>query len=296
MSFTTPSAVTPTADSATVITVFAAGRGGGNPAPIVADASALTDEDMRSVASGYGMECGFVLPRSAESDCDLRLRFWVPNHEMSMCGHATVAALWLLDGRGAGLPEEVRVQTASGVVRARVKSQGPQDRRVEVAQSRREVEPIGGDVLAEIAAVLGAPVVGPVLNASTSRVKTLIALPDPDMLNALSPDFALVAQLCGTLGSTGLYPYAPNPCIPGTFHARQFPRSSGYPEDAATGIAATALACGLQYLDQTDATSPIVVRQGEAMGRPSAMTVRFDPDDGSTCWLSGEVGFADDAS
>ena len=59
----------------------------------------------------------------------------------------------------------------------------------------------------------------------------------------------------------------------------------GYPEDAATGIAATALASGLRQLGVTS-SARVTVHQGEAMGRPSKITVTFR---GDQCWLSGHV-------
>ena len=59
----------------------------------------------------------------------------------------------------------------------------------------------------------------------------------------------------------------------------------GDPEDAATGIAATALASGLRQLSVTSSTK-VTVHQGEAMGRPSKITVTFR---GDQCWLSGHV-------
>lgn len=69
----------------------------------------------------------------------------------------------------------------------------------------------------------------------------------------------------------------------GAVHARQFPRNSGYPEDAATGIAAAALFYGLGA-----PKAGLLVRQGEAMGRPSEIRVRCDPD-GPGCRLGGRV-------
>ena len=57
--------------------------------------------------------------------------------------------------------------------------------------------------------------------------------------NSLEPAFDHTEQLCKDIGSIGLYPYAHTDCQ--TLEAHQFPKSSGYPEDAATGIAAADL-------------------------------------------------------
>src|SRR5690606_41767239 len=70
--------------------------------------------------------------------------------------------------------------------------------------------------------------------------------------------------------------------------ARQFPRSSGYPEDAATGIAAAALAFGLLHDGLVDPARPVTVRQGRAMGRPSRIELRFRSAGGGV-WMGGEV-------
>ncbi|WP_346356914.1 PhzF family phenazine biosynthesis protein [Bosea sp. (in: a-proteobacteria)] len=87
------------------------------------------------------------------------------------------------------------------------------------------------------------------------------------------------------MASTGLYPFAPVDPAAGAFSARQFPRSSRYPEDAATGIAGAALAWGAWDLGLTS-QHRVIVRQGEAMGRPSQITVERE---GEHCWLSGRA-------
>jgi PhzF family phenazine biosynthesis protein len=285
-----------------LVSVFAAGPGGGNPAPIVADALGMTDAEMRAVAASHGHESAFVLPPPAGSACDFALRFWVPKHEMEMCGHATVGAVWLLDRLGRLPRSNISIVTLSGVVEARVDEGGTERAVVEISQPKGEVMALDAEKsVEEILSVLGitardlAPL--PIRNARTSRVKTLIPLKSGAILDALQPDFARIETCCERIDSTGLYPFAVSD--PGIFDARQFPKSSGYPEDAATGIAAAALAFGLLEDGLVAASSqPILVRQGRAMGRPSEIQVRFRTGkDGvvSGCWLGGAVRFEDAA-
>jgi PhzF family phenazine biosynthesis protein len=148
---------------------------------------------------------------------------------------------------------------------------------------------------ADLASVLGTTVAmlgnGPIQNAWTSRVKTLIPIGSVEALDGLIPDFSRVRAMCDRIGSTGLYPYAINP-EPGVVDARQFPQSSGYPEDAATGIAAAALAFGLLASGSASAhASPLRVRQGRAMGHPSEISVRFAREGTAIagCWIGGTV-------
>jgi PhzF family phenazine biosynthesis protein len=281
-----------------LVSVFAAGPRGGNPAPIVADASGMSDADMRDVARSYGHESGFVLPAPTASGCDFAFRCWAPNHEMEMCGHATVGAVWLLRQLDRLPRDQVAIWTRSGRVDARVDGQA-RHARVEITQPQGEVTklPEGGDMDAEILSVLGitpselAPLA--IQNAWTSRVKTLVPLKSAAVLDRLRPDFQRIEKVCERIGSTGLYPYALADVEARVFDARQFPKSSGYPEDAATGIAAAALVFGLLENGVIEADDrPIRVRQGRAMGRPSEIALRFRFGDAGRvkgCWLGGSV-------
>jgi PhzF family phenazine biosynthesis protein len=280
------------------VSVFAAGLGGGNPAPIVVDATGMSDAQMQEVARSYGHESGFVFPSPPGSGCDFEFRFWVPNHEMSMCGHATVGAVWLLDQLGRVPGDRLSISTKSGRVEARIRRSAGQDVLVEVSQPLGIVEPVPGGTEAEAAIlkVLGlhsadlAPF--PIQNARTSRVKTLVPLRDVSILDGLRPEFGQMEQLCSRIGSTGLYPYAIFDQDKQIVDARQFPQSSGYPEDAATGIAAAALSFGLLSNGLVEASErPIAIRQGRAMKHPSEIRVRFNLEDGRVngCWLSGIV-------
>ena len=263
-----------------VVNVFRDGPGGGNPAPIVLDASEMTATAMRELAAQYKHESAFVLP--GRDGCDVSLRFFVPNHEMEMCGHATLGTVWLLKHLGLLLEPELTIATLSGIVTARMTEEGPA-----ISQPAGHCKLV--DEPSAILDVLGLRKSDledlPVMNAATSRTKTLVPVCSRAVLDSIAPDFSGIAEVCDAIGSTGLYPFAIVDRATGKLAARQFPRSSGYPEDAATGIAATALASGLRQSGVTSSTR-VTVHQGEAMGRPSKMTVTFR---GDQCWLSGHV-------
>ncbi|MGI3903276.1 MAG: PhzF family phenazine biosynthesis protein, partial [Janthinobacterium lividum] len=210
-----------------VVDVFAASQNGGNPAPIVIHAMGMSDADMQRVARQYGHESGFVLPAPTGSDYDFELRFWVPNHEMEMCGHATVGAVWLLRQSGR-LPERsVVLLTRSGRVEARVTDVDEGEARVEITQPRGRVDAVPQEDALEILDLLGVSgaelAADPVQNACTSRVKTLIPLRSTAILDGLRPDFDQIEALCERIGSTGLYPYAAADGAGQVFEARQFP-------------------------------------------------------------------------
>mmetsp|Transcript_23843 Transcript_23843/g.45498 ORF Transcript_23843/g.45498 Transcript_23843/m.45498 type:complete len:351 (+) Transcript_23843:71-1123(+) len=130
------------------------------------------------------------------------------------------------------------------------------------------------------------------INSSVARPKTLIPMISMERLHAaISPQNPTkFRQMCDSIHSTGIYLYS-------TFtkdeieeaklnerdlalECRQFPRSSGYPEDPATGIAAGALAASLHKrqikLDiMEDEGIQYDVFQGTAMGKPSKIRVEI---------------------
>ncbi|WPB56315.1 PhzF family phenazine biosynthesis isomerase [Xylophilus sp. GOD-11R] len=282
------------------VDVFVGGIGGGNPVPFVADASAMGSQQMQDIARATGHESAFVLVPTTTADW--RFRFFVPQHEMEMCGHATVGTLWALRAWGLWTRPSARIETLSGLVDAEWDAAGE---RVWISQPAVTTGALDLPARRRIADVVGwqGEPLPAMTNACTSRIKTLVPMPDVAALNALKPDFAAMEALCASIDSTGLYPFAhaadSTPDAP-VVAARQFPKSSGYPEDAATGIAAAALwghlaATGAVALGTAERPVVCTVRQGDAMGRPSAIEVRprFDANGRPAgCWLSGQVAWS----
>jgi PhzF family phenazine biosynthesis protein len=278
-----------------LVHVFTHMGAGGNLCPTVADASALTGDDMQGIARHFGHESGFVLP-AASGDADYIFRFWVPRHEMEMCGHATIGTLWALATAGHLRTEQVRIDTRSGPVTGFVDLGRSDDPYVEITQPVGRVVDLSRE---EEGAVLAALHISradlldlPIQNAVTSRVKTLIPMKSVDILNNLTSNMPAIEHCCDRIGSTGLYPYAVDDQRGRRFEARQFPKSSGYPEDAATGIAAAALAFGLLKNGLVKADSErITVLQGRAMNSLSEIGIRlgFAGDRSVGCLLGGFV-------
>jgi trans-2,3-dihydro-3-hydroxyanthranilate isomerase len=253
--------------------VFADGDGGGNPCPVVFGAQAWTAEAMRELAAGYGEETGFVLPSG--NGADLRLRYFVPRHEMEMCVHATVAAV-VVHGRSGAIPEaEVVVETPLGNRRvvwdkaagsARVELFAPEFA-APVADPGEVLRALGASP-AQLAAELG-----PVQAVSVARSKLIVPICDEQTLDALRPDFEQLWKLCERLGVTGMYPFAPK-AEGADAAARQFPLRAGYDEDAATGVAAGALGAYLARYTapgRADGWQGWTIAQGRRLGRPSLM-------------------------
>src|SRR5438445_13834986 len=94
--------------------VFAAGPRGGNPCPVIPDADLLSDNEMQELARRFGLDTAFILKPQARA-ADIRLRYFVPNHEMGVSGHATIAAITVILVE-QGLKHECgQVETSSGL-------------------------------------------------------------------------------------------------------------------------------------------------------------------------------------
>ena len=280
-----------------LVNVFTHNGAGGNPCPIVTDAAALSEADMQRIAADYGHESGFVLP-AGSADADYIFRFWVPRHEMEMCGHATIGALWTLATSGQLPSGQVRIDTRSGPVTGFVDMARSEDPYVEITQPVGKVVDLTRDQEASVLAALRISrddlLDLPLQNAVTSRVKTLIPMKSVDRLNALQTLMPTTEQCCESIGSTGLYPYAVESQDQRRFEARQFPKSSGYPEDAATGIAAAALAFGLLKNGLVTADSGrITVLQGRPLGALSEIGIRlgFAGESPVGCLVGGTTKF-----
>lgn len=267
--------------------VFSYGQKGGNPCPLVLDAGRYTTQEMQAMTKTFMQETAFVCPPD-NPECDFKLRYFVPLHEMGMCVHATIGCTTVLVREGLAKASPIRLETQLGVVSAEWTW-----RDEEIDVSVAQFLPTFSDnnpTRQAVCRALGidAQALGqyPIQSVATSRPKLMVPLKDRETLDNLRPDFEYLWQLCDDHDTTGFYPFAPGLDDDGSpvFFARQFPKRAGYDEDAATGVAASALGA---YLVQT-AGLPVQqgwnsfrILQGFAMGSPSVITSEVFLSDGA---------------
>ncbi|UOQ42911.1 PhzF family phenazine biosynthesis protein [Halobacillus salinarum] len=255
-------------------TVFPYKNKGGNPCPVVLNADDLTAEAMQAMTKEFQHETAFVL-RASRSDCDVKLKFFVPLHEMEMCVHATIASITVLLKEGFFTSSSVFVETAAGRVHVEWKNhQGEIVVSVDQFSPQFSDETPSRERVAEALSIESSDISEcPVQSVSTSRFKLIVPLKSVDLLHQLEPDFKDLWEICETYNTTGVYVFA---LEDNHVQARQFPNKAGYIEDPATGVAASALGV---YLTEHEIFPPIqegwnthTVYQGEAMGRKSLIT------------------------
>ena len=244
---------------------------GGNPAGVWIGPALPDPESMQRIAAGVGYsETAFIAPASG---FDRTVRYYSPEAEVSFCGHATIASGVVLgETNGDGT---YRLETAVGEVPVEVRLRdGTREASLVSVTPRHE---LASDAL-----------VNPVLNALHWAHEDLdlsipparayagawhlvLAAATAQRLAELEYDFESLKRLMLADGLTTVQLVWRE--SPHEFHARNPFPVGGVVEDPATGAAAAALGGYLRDAGLIQPPATIRIRQGEAMGRPSRLTV-----------------------
>lgn len=246
---------------------------GGNPAGVWIGDALPSPEVMQRIAAEVGFsETAFVAPSSGR---DRTVRYYSPEAEVSFCGHATIATgVALGDTEGDGIYRlatavgevPVAVRTREGVREASLTSVEPKHERASGALVREVLSALRWEA-AELDASL------PSAKAYAGAWHLVLAVADPQRLADLDYDFdRLKAVMLRENLTTIQLVWRESPDV---FHARNPFPVGGVVEDPATGAAAAALGGYLREAGLVATPATLLIRQGEAMGRPSRITVEI---------------------
>lgn len=253
------------------LSAFTANGLGGNPAGVWIGESLPDAATMQRIAAEVGYsETAFVAP---DHGLERNVRYYSPQAEVAFCGHATIASGVLLgetDGDATYL-----LSTRVGTVPVQVSRREGQREAALTSVPPRQA-PVPATLLDTVLAALGwarnelDPAIAPVLAyagawhlvLAAARSDRLASLDYPfDAVRSLMLEHELTTlQLVHRESETGFQSRNPFP-VGGVF------------EDPATGAAAAALGGYLRDAGLIAAPTSIVIRQGEAMGRPSVIHV-----------------------
>lgn len=195
---------------------------GGNPAAVVPLPQWLPDAVMQALANENNLsETAFFVP----VDDGFELRWFTPEIEVDLCGHATLATAHVLFTHLGYAKAVIHFHTRSGLLTVERSAQGyvmdfPAD----------EIHPIAKPARLEQA--LGAPV----LETWQGRSDLMAVLADADTVRQLRPDMPALAAL----GGRGVIVTAPG-AADADFVSRCFFPNAGVPEDPVTGSAHTTM-------------------------------------------------------
>lgn len=265
---------------------------GGNPAGVVSVAEGLTANQMQQIAREMNVsETAFLLPGG--SDCDFEVRFFTPTEEVDLCGHATIAAFYLLRELGI-VPEkqtklvqktragrlEIVYQTDGSVLML----QAAPTRIKDVADPARLAAIMGLDPLhVGISGKLGAPEIW-----STGLADIMLPVGSLEALKTLAPDMDQLAEYSKVQGVIGVHAFAFDE--EGQLWCRNFAPACGIPEEAATGTSNGALGACLHHHGGAPWNDlQFTAHQGDWMGRPSRIAVRVTGGSTPSVWVGGRA-------
>lgn len=215
----------------------------GNPAGVVVNAEGLNDYQMQQIARELNnSETAFLFPSDSD-DCDGIIRYFTPNTEVPICGHATIAAMY------AKAVEEkldscvLRYKTKVGILPFEI-IKNNEDYQILMTQGTFELSPPFNDIITQ--KMLGALGLEksdiedkcPIQIASTGHSKVMIGIKSRTKLNNLTPDYPDLARLSKEINCNGYFVFTFDSDDKDILtYGRMFAPGIGINEDPVTGNA-----------------------------------------------------------
>jgi trans-2,3-dihydro-3-hydroxyanthranilate isomerase len=239
-----------------IVRVFTRGGAGGNHLGVVNDVSGLDDESMQAIAAELGFS-ETVFADWRDIDRPPQLRIFTPSAELPFAGHPLVGAAWVYTHLGPGGPGVL--ECPAGVV-----------------GYRAEGDAVWVEATVPVSVDGTAPGGHAVTAAGLPRpIRTwTVRLPIPYLVAEMADDSEVTAAKPdpGLIGETEIYVFHRDGA---DVHARFFAPALGVVEDPATGRAAVALAHVLTAAGEAE--GDLTIHQGEEMGAPSSIRLRWSP-------------------
>jgi PhzF family phenazine biosynthesis protein len=258
---------------------------GGNPAGVAFCDEMPAEDEMLRTAKEVGYSETAFLVKQADG---WRVRYFAPEMEVPFCGHATIALGAALGERfGSG---EYKLFLNDGVIKVRAEassggfsatlyspktfSEDAQDEFVDRVLDGFHLSRVDLDRAFSVHF------------AQAGARHLILVLKDRHTLAVMQYQFDWVRELMleqGLITISLLWPESNE-----VFHSRNAFASGGVYEDPATGAAAAALAGYLRDIGWQGKTE-FTILQGEEMGMPSRLCVKYGPTIGESVSVSGET-------
>lgn len=266
---------------------FAKTENGGNPAGVVLDSDFLTEEQMQRLASiiGYS-ETAFV---SKSKNADYKVRFFTPNSEVDLCGHATIATFSLMKQKGIITSGKLTQETKTGVLRINVKEE-----QIFMEQAMPEFYEIVS--VEELESCLGIRFQDfdhrmPIQVVSTGLRDIMVPVKNQNVLKALVPNMKKIEETSRRYNVSGLHVFTLDKDSVSVV-CRNFAPLYGIPEESATGTSNGALVSFLyRYGYLGGNIDDITIEQGNFMNKPSIIKAKLkvDKNEIKEVWVGGKA-------
>ena len=260
----------------------------GNPAGVVlleTGEAFPADAFMQNLAAELKhSETVFIQPLGPAS---FTLRYFTPKSEVSLCGHATIAAFTVLRKTGRIAAGLYQAHTLTGTLAVTVEEDMIW---LEMAEPKLAhiFSPNQWPALYQALAL--DPLVRPehlapgLVNVGLSDI--LLPVKTPAQLQAAKLNHQAVISLCEMYHAAGVHLFCLSDEAEITAHCRNFAPLYGIDEEAATGTAAVGLTYYLHKQGLLPARSRYTFKQGQALNRPALLYTRLD---GECLQLGGQA-------
>jgi len=266
------------------VNAFTDSSKGGNPAGVVLNSPKLTDKQMASVTKQLKVsETAFVFP---SFKADFMIRFFTPETEVDLCGHATIAAFFIMASEGIFPGNRniiVKQETKAGVLPVSVEfSDDGEVDRVMMTQKK----PIFKDIYLDISDIAGSLNISkeeiddsfPKQAVSTGLFTFPVCIKSFDTLKTIKPDFEKIKKICNKLNVGSFHLFTFDTLEPrSVYHARNFAPVYAINEDPVTGTANGAV-CSYLIINKIIEERNLICEQGDIIGRPGRVYVEINND------------------
>ena len=253
---------------------------GGNPAGVVLRASGLDENTMQQIAQQMNLaETAFLMPPTTE-EAEVRLRWFTPGQEVTLCGHATIAAFTAAAEKGIykakeGQDNTINVETLSGILRIGItRRDGAVQVSMQLPVPTFKQLQLDRDAFAAAWGIRADDLGGEVVVHSDLDYWYIPVL-DMTALKAV----ALHSERLSRFDTSAAFAFYTAQTVDpdSAWHLRFFAPYHGVPEDIVTGSAQGPM--GVVYLLQVMSTEvdgwyELKGEQGDTLGRPGRVRVR----------------------
>ena len=263
------------------VNAFTESLEGGNPAGVVLDLPDLTDEQMKHASRVLSVsETAFVFP---SRKADYKIRFFSPDVEVNLCGHATIATFFTMALEGIfsqNINTVITQETKAGVLPVDIYFSDETVDRVMMTQATPRYKDICLDIsiLADSLNILVDEIDDslPKQIVSTGLFTLPLCVKSFDILKAINPDFEKIKKLCSRFGVGSFHLFTFDTVESDSiYHARNFAPVYGVNEDPVTGTANGAV-CSYLIKNKIVKDRNLICEQGDIMGRPGRVFVEID--------------------
>jgi PhzF family phenazine biosynthesis protein len=247
----------------------------GNPAGIIFDADQYSTNQMQEIAKAVGYnECCFICK---SEKADLRLRYFTPGHEATLCGHATVAGITAYMERDKKKGSyNLLIETLSGLLNVSYDSEKEE---VIMEQGNAEFLDFKGDKKTLLAAIgLNEEDMDdsyPIVYGSTGSWTLILPIKRLESFYKMIPFNDKFPSILKEKDHASIHPIT-SECVnkEASLHGRHFSSCySGTIEDSVTGTASGVMgAYYIKYMKEMESID-LIIEQGNEIGKQGIVHV-----------------------